>query len=193
MNRRRKTLAMFATLVHVGRLLASTFVGVSVLFTMRCTALSGTKRETDGGSLTVATDRQEYVAQRTPALVRVRIVATYTNRSTEPRYVATCGDVAPRFVVERADGDHWKVSYQPVCQLVQAPPHRVAPGASRVDTLILAQRVGGVMEAGSLPVDSPGKYRIVYAIFEKYDAPTSLESDVAPLVERISNTFTISP
>jgi hypothetical protein len=160
----------------------------------------------DGGEalpLFITTDRDSYEAELDETVagrdtiwhvlqfdVRIR----YTNRSGRPIHIAAqwASPVLPE--IQRLVEGTWETVWSPPVLLVGWPPIRLVPGRS----LMHAFRVQGHNPLYGLRVEPtwgsgeiPGTYRVHFRANDVRTGP-GIESDPAPLEQRISNTFQLS-
>lgn len=112
-------------------------------------------------------DSARYVPKRTPEGIQLRFVVTYTNRSDRVLFVEGCGQ-RPMWILDRAMANGWRRTLSPPCPLVSGPPLVVlAPGESRVDTIVQPASPATQQKSHAEPrLIGPvvGRYRLVYYV-----------------------------
>lgn len=144
----------------------------------------------DNTTAPIKTDRRVYPAPgpEIPPEPSVPLIAAYTNRTGRTAYLGPCGGIPPRFSLEKRVNGRWERGYGFPCALaVPNASFPVAPGETRVDTLMLYRRYFA-HEALA------GTYRVVYTIYESWDPDgTPPGTGLLPVEDRVSNEFRIEP
>ena len=136
------------------------------------------------------TEKAEYSVERYAGVLRLRIIARYTNRTDREFFIARCGEAGPRFYLERLVSGSWIQSYQPLCVLVEAPPFVLPPSASRTDTIDVIE-IPDAFERHGQRIEGSGTYRLVYGVFAKFDEASHQFTGLLSLQDRSSNEFSV--
>ena len=119
---------------------------------------------------------------RGDTLVQFNIGFTYTNRSTEDRYLIGCNR-PPEPDLERQVDGQWVLAYTPGHDLCLSPPWHLMPGASLQDSLFVLflsmRHFKPVFRAGI-----SGVYRLVGEVYRDPEGNELVEKS-----KRVSNAF----
>lgn len=183
-----------------------------IVIAFTCTCFSGCSVLDSGGDdLNVKprfhTDRMAYTAMYyshndspSPLGVVLTVDVSYTNKTRRSVYMSKCGRQPPAPVLQKRDApnneEEWTNAVGKICTAVLVHPVEVKPGETYTQTVKLwGSLVPNVVPHFSVPFEKIlGDYRLVYKVYKSITVSdgylVSLD-DLAPLEERISNTFQI--
>jgi hypothetical protein len=144
-------------------------------------------------SAALQTSEGRYELQDAGAAWRVRILATFTNRTGRTVFVHTAGGNQPTYHLDRLENGTWTLGFAPVELLIATPPRLIPPGSSQTDTITVLAAKPGRGEPRFTSATIAGTYRLVYDLYgtETADGVVSNLSDPLPLELRASNPFEI--
>jgi len=153
-------------------------------------------------TLFIRTDRQEYLPVVTNDAIRLTMVASFTNATSDTLTLHPCRQHPPYPLavdLERLEGNQWQIALAAICTraLMRNPP-TLPPGGVRVDTL----RFWGSRLPNTFPAFRPGalsgSYRLRYSdIYRKWyphDPPPNANNRMGeelPDSLRLSNVFRV--
>ena len=174
---------------RLGRQRFSVLASGSLLLGILAACSSSTAPESRDEGPLLQTRQLEYVLAGDGRGWATEIDYEYTNSSDETVYLVNCnGSFA--LVLERLDGDEWKIAWAPVLLACLSAPITIRPGEVFQDTLRVWGSPPGTNTAPQFALQDPdGVYRIVWV-----DALSSFQDRLPfgeriPLSRRVSNRF----
>lgn len=139
----------------------------------------------------IRTDEERYTFQAKAGYGAVTVVATYTNRTSQSVYIATCGEGGePVHGLERFANGRWEQVYGASSCAAEAPAvsTEVEPDGSLVTTFEIRSYDDVPTTAGILNAEAlPGVFRFNY--YSVASTPGREVDDQLPEAARVSNAF----
>lgn len=159
-------------------------------------SITGPVAERDEGA-PVQTDRLDYEVSAFwmggSTTVTLTLTMTYTNDGEAPRYLGTCGEAGLAVVLEKQTSRHAWTAMDPGCDRILSPPVEVGPGEQHTESVSLQGFLGPPGDPRfPWPIDGVYRVRIFpYPHWIPGNPPDP--ADLVPLVERVSNRFSLRP
>jgi hypothetical protein len=144
----------------------------------------------DDVDLSIRSDRETYVVERTELGYRIDLPFTLRNEGDVTVYVANCADVMASRLEKRV-GDSWVTTLTPPVPTCLSIPTPIRPGETLSNTVHLFAAYPENAVLPKLQVEGiEGTYRVVFEwIITSPDDPPRKRQTILPESQRASNTF----